>query len=229
MRNFDELRSVKDFDKQLRSVKDFDSHLRLAKDFAQKLWIPKQGKKRKPTAEELAEIARQEEEEQKRKREEKEEEELEDFLLMLAYILCLIYALGWKDAEQALEEEIDVEWNHDLETVDEVIDGKTFEDRIRDAETYEEVERIIDTEGHRDYNAGVYNAAKATGRDDLLKTWRTMLDDKVRDSHQYLEGVTVGLDDYFYTAGGARALYPGQFGEPDEDINCRCFIEITAV
>ena len=51
-----------------------------------------------------------------------------------------------------------------------------------------------------------------------------MLDDRVRDTHDYLEGVEVGLDDEFYTYLGNKAMFPGQFGVAEEDVNCRCWV-----
>ena len=56
-----------------------------------------------------------------------------------------------------------------------------------------------------------------------------MLDDKVRDTHQYLEGIEVGLDDLFYSESGASAEYPGGFGDPEEDCNCRCYVTLVRV
>ena len=151
----------------------------------------------------------------------------EEFCDWLEFVLCHVYAYGWQGVEDILGIRINVMFNGDTETVNLEIAGQTFRDRIMDEDTAEEILRVIDTEAHRDYNAGAYNAAKASGVTGLKKTWRTRMDDKVRDSHSYLEGVSVGIDDYFYTYTGARALYPGQFGEPDEDCNCRCAIEIT--
>ena len=87
--------------------------------------------------------------------------------------------------------------------------------------------RIIDTEAHRDYNTGVYDAGNESGEEGLMKEWRTRLDDKVRDAHAYLEGVKVGLNDRFYTYDGPSALYPGGFGDPALDCNCRCAITLT--
>lgn len=154
------------------------------------------------------------------------QEQKEKFCDWLEFILCHVYAWGWQGVEDVLGE-IRVMFNGDLETVNLVIAGKTFRDRVLDGKTAEDILRIIDTEAHRDFNAGAFNAAKASGVTGLKKTWRTRMDDKVRDTHSYLEGVSVDLDDYFYTYTGASALYPGQFGEPDEDCNCRCTIEIT--
>jgi uncharacterized protein with gpF-like domain len=52
-----------------------------------------------------------------------------------------------------------------------------------------------------------------------------MLDPRVRDSHDYLEGVTVSMDSEFFTYNGNHTYYPCQFGVPEEDINCRCWLE----
>lgn len=90
----------------------------------------------------------------------------------------------------------------------------------------EGVLRIIETESHRDYNTGVYDAATVSGLS-VKKRWNTMLDDKVRDTHSYLEGTTLDLEDRFYTYTGESALFPGGFGTPEEDCNCRCFVTLT--
>lgn len=104
------------------------------------------------------------------------------------------------------------------------IDGKTWEDRINEAKTKEELERIVKTECYRDYNEGAFDTAKGFA---THKTWVTMGDDRVRDSHWYLDGLTIGIDEYFYTLDGERALHPQGFGVASEDCNCRCILEYT--
>ena len=150
----------------------------------------------------------------------------EEFCDWLEFVLCHVYAWGWQGVEDVLGR-INVMWNGDLETVNMEIAGKTFRDRILDEDTAEEILRVIDTEAHRDYNAGAYNAAKASGKSGLKKRWWTMQDDRVRDSHRYLEGVEVGIDDAFYTDDGDSAMYPGQFSLPENNVNCRCIVTIV--
>ena len=150
----------------------------------------------------------------------------EEFCDWLEFVLCHVYAWGWQGVEDVLGR-INVMWNGDLETVNMEIAGQTFRDRILNEDTAEEILRVIDTEAHRDYNAGTYNAAKASGKSGLRKRWNTRLDDRVRDQHSYMEGMTVGLDDYFYTYTGDSTLYPGGFGVPELDVNCRCSISIV--
>ena len=69
-----------------------------------------------------------------------------------------------------------------------------------------------------------YQRAKKQGK--KLKTWHTMGDNKVRETHWPMDGVTVGIDEFF-TVGGFDMLYPmdGEHGAPPEEIiNCRCWV-----
>lgn len=154
-----------------------------------------------------------------------EKKKVEEFCDYLEFVLCLVYAYGWHDAEEIVGI-VPFKDGGDTETVNLEIEGKTFRERVTEDSSYEEVLRIIDTESHRDYNTGVYEAAEESGVP-VMKRWNTMLDDKVRETHQYLEGIEVGLDDLFYSESGASALYPGGFGDPEEDCGCRCYVTLT--
>lgn len=149
----------------------------------------------------------------------------EEFCDWLEFVLCHVYAWGWEGVEDVIGK-VNVMWNGDLETVNLEIAGETFRDRVLDVDTAEEVLRIIDTEAHRDFNTGAFNCAKASGKDGLKKRWETMRDDRVRDTHDYLEGMVVGIDDAFYTYDGDSAMYPGGFADPANNVNCRCGISI---
>lgn len=104
------------------------------------------------------------------------------------------------------------------------IDGKTWEDRVRDwyenGGTSADIVRIAETESHRVGNEIAFEAAKEVGA--RFKTWLTMLDDKVRDTHSYLESVSVGISDEFYTYDGDHAPFPGAFINADNNCGCRC-------
>ena len=157
----------------------------------------------------------------------KKREEIDRFCDYLEFVLCLVYAYGWKDAEEIVGI-VPFKDGFDDKAVNHEIDGKTFRDRITEDTTPEEILRLIDTEAHRDYNTGVYDAAEQSGKTGIRKRWNTMLDDRVRDPHAYMEGMLVGLNDEFYTYTGDRTLYPGGFGVPELDINCRCYITLQA-
>ena len=82
---------------------------------------------------------------------------------------------------------------------------------------------IARTEGHRVQNEAKmdsYHAAKGKGAD-IVKQWDATLDGATRDTHRLLDGQVRELDEDF-TVLGASAPYPGGFGDPAEDCNCRC-------
>ena len=107
------------------------------------------------------------------------------------------------------------------------IDGATWRDRVwtwyATGGTEADIERIAETEAHRDGNEAACETARMAGA--TRKTWVTMGDEKVRDTHIYLEGVTVGIDDNFYTYDGDRAQAPGMFSTAENNCNCRCELD----
>lgn len=83
--------------------------------------------------------------------------------------------------------------------------------------------RIARTEAHRIQCKATADAqwkAKEKGAD-VLKQWDASLDSKTRDTHRQLDGQIRELDEEFEVEG-KKAMMPGGFGEPEEDINCRC-------
>ena len=59
------------------------------------------------------------------------------------------------------------------------------------------------------------------------KTWCTMGDRRVRDTHREVDGVTVGILDYF-EVGESLMMYPcDPSGGPEETSNCRCWVEYS--
>lgn len=83
---------------------------------------------------------------------------------------------------------------------------------------------IVRTEGHRVQQASsadARNAAKAQGCS-VVKQWDSTLDGKTRDTHRELDGQIRETDKPFESSSGRKARYPGDFGDPAEDCNCRC-------
>lgn len=83
--------------------------------------------------------------------------------------------------------------------------------------------RIVRTEGHRIQQASAddaRNAAKAKGAD-VVKQWDSSLDGATRPLHRKLDGQIREVDEPF-EAGGKKVMYPGKFGDPSQDCNCRC-------
>ena len=89
---------------------------------------------------------------------------------------------------------------------------------------YNKTLRIAKTEGHRIQQEATYNVQKraiAKGAK-VVKQWDSTLDGKTRPTHRALDGQIIGVDEYFKSESGYKALYPGNFGIPSEDCNCRC-------
>lgn len=83
--------------------------------------------------------------------------------------------------------------------------------------------RIARTEGHRIQQSATHDAqkaAKAKGAD-VVKQWDSTLDGRTRPTHRKLDGQIREVDEPF-EIDGMKAMMPGDFGRPEEDINCRC-------
>lgn len=88
---------------------------------------------------------------------------------------------------------------------------------------YNKAIRISRTEGHRIQQQSALDAQKSAKEKgaDVVKQWDATLDDKTRPTHQELDGQIRELEEDF-TVGGISVAYPGGFGDPAEDCNCRC-------
>lgn len=88
---------------------------------------------------------------------------------------------------------------------------------------FSNAKRIVRTEGHRIQQASTMDAqnrAKAKGAN-VVKQWDSTLDGNTRPTHRMLDGQIREIDEPFQ-AHGQKAMYPGDFGDPAEDCNCRC-------
>lgn len=95
---------------------------------------------------------------------------------------------------------------------------------------YKKAMRIVRTESNRAINRGFEDVAQRTadlieGSDYIhVKEWCSMEDESVRDTHRHLNGKVIHVKDKFVSKSGRKADCPGGFGDPSEDINCRCFL-----
>ena len=151
-------------------------------------------------------------------------------------LLLMEYIYGNADGNEMLASAGAFEVDRDRmdQIVNAVIAGKTWRQRMEeyyasDAGTADDVIRIIETETHRVYNDSVLDVGERADREQggVMKTWLTVGDDRVRDTHEYLEGETVPVDRPFYTFDGDYAMYPGGFQLPQNNIQCRCSIFLT--
>lgn len=147
--------------------------------------------------------------------------------LMLDWLL-LAYADGVSDVVNQLGRE----WSPTIERVEEVIEadvgGMTVDERVDQdiyLEDYEALIGLAENERQRVYNTASYDTATAVGA--KTKTWHTMEDNKVRDTHEYIDRMTKPIDEPFYTYTGDSAMYPQGFGDAANNINCRCWLTYT--
>lgn len=179
---------------------------------------------------------------------EERKKRIDDRIDEILDILLMEYIYGNEDANEMLG--IAVDWSDttitlgteayriDTDRMEQVIDAvvadKTWKERVSEwygseNGTADDIIRIIETESHRVYNDSILDVGEQAEEDTggVSKTWFTVGDEKVRDPHRYLDGMTVGVNDYFYTYDGHGAKYPGGFGVPELDCNCRCSIWIS--
>lgn len=151
-------------------------------------------------------------------------EEEEDIIDELLDLFLLAYAMGNSVTNENLSSNWKPPIDEVMETVDAEVAGKTWRDRVRDyfsnGGTGEDLARIADTEMHRIANTAALDTARQAGA--TSKTWVTMADERVRDTHSYLESMTVGIDEDFYTYDGDHASAPGLFELAENNVNCRC-------
>ena len=148
----------------------------------------------------------------------------EDTIDELLDLFLLAYAMGNSVTNDNLSSDYSPPVDNVMKVVDAKVAGKTWRERVEDyfanGGTGEDIARIADTETHRIANTAALDTAKQAGATN--KTWVTMLDDRVRETHDYLEGMTVGIDEDFYTYDGDHASAPGLFELAENNVNCRC-------
>ncbi len=155
----------------------------------------------------------------------KSREDCEDIIDEMLDLFLLAYANGVESVNATMGKTITQPLETIQNTVYERIDGKTWEDRVWDyyanGGTVYDIARIAATEAHRDANAAAYDTARQAGA--TKKVWHCMMLDSSRDAHVYLNGVSAPIDGYFYS-GTDMTQYPGQWGVPEQDCNCLCWL-----
>ena len=151
-------------------------------------------------------------------------EDEEDIIDEMLDLFLLAYAQGNSVTNANLSSDWMPTVDDVMKVVDERVAGKTWRERVEEyfssGGSVDDLVRIAETETHRDANTAALDTAKRAGA--TRKTWATMLDDKVRETHDYLEGMTVDIDDEFYTYDGDHASAPGLFELAENNVRCRC-------
>lgn len=149
----------------------------------------------------------------------------------LLSLLIKAYQQGIVATADMLAYDLTVDTDSMYDAIFMVIDGKTFEDRVADHVTAGDLaglQTLAESEYHRVFNAAeedgayVFQSERGLG---VSKKWVTVRDEKVRDTHKYLEGMSVALDEEFYTFDGDHAARPGGFTKAENNVNCRCVLQ----
>lgn len=160
----------------------------------------------------------------------KSRQDCEDILdeLLDLYLLC------YADGATATNTELGTAVMPSLDAMDAAVyasvAGETWRDRVLgyydSGGTLYDIRRIAETDATRIYNQGAIDAVRANGASGVNKRWQTMMDDRVRDTHSYLQSMEVPFDEDFWTYDGDHAPAPGMFERPENNINCRCIVEV---
>lgn len=87
----------------------------------------------------------------------------------------------------------------------------------------ESIRAVLDTDFHRLYIEGGYARASAVDGN-VFKKWKTVVDNNRRETHKYLEGMTIPLNEEFFTFDGDSAKAPGLFSKAENNVRCRCIL-----
>lgn len=117
-------------------------------------------------------------------------------------------------------------YNHGVEVI-----ASTIEVLLRhDDEPYyfskDRARAIAENESNSIWNHTEYEDAVKNKK---YKTWRTVMDNRVRDTHVVMNGVTIPINDVFHLEGG-DCYYPrsDELGMDESEIaNCRCVLTFS--
>lgn len=148
-------------------------------------------------------------------------------------VLIKAYRMGIDAAGKMINAPLSIDTEDMFEAIFYFIDGETFENRIRTHVSdgnLTGLQTLMQSEFERIFNVALYDGGRqhqeATG-EQVYKTWLTMMDGRVRDTHDYLEGMTVPLGEYFFTWDGDSALAPHGFYLAKNNVNCRCVLMLS--
>lgn len=139
----------------------------------------------------------------------------------------LFYMLGAERTENNFNRDYDVDEDKMFDAVYKKYDNQDFRQRVSayvDANDIAGLKNLADTGMTRLFSTGAWDAAEAFGGG--RKRWETMEDDRVRATHEFLQGARVPMEERFHTFDGDSARYPGDFSDAHNNCNCRCWIDI---
>lgn len=139
------------------------------------------------------------------------------------------YLEGYAASEYMIQQEEEIDEELLLLALDKEYDGISIYDKFDtyyDEGDVDSLKVLMDSEFHRCYGQGGMDMALHSGKQ-VLKTWETMQDDRVRETHDFLDGVTIPLGEKFVTLDMDEAMFPGDFKLPENVVNCRCWLSYS--
>lgn len=153
----------------------------------------------------------------------------DDIIDEMFELYVLAYLSGADAANQMLGENRKADITEMEAAIFRKFEGEDYRARVREHIKQNDVSgviRVAETDTERIYNTAVYDMGASSPRR-VLKTWNTQEDNRVRDTHSYLQGRTLDANERFYTWDGDSARYPGDFELASNNVNCRCYITLT--
>lgn len=142
--------------------------------------------------------------------------------------LVYAYLMGVDNTNEDLSSSIVANDKELRDSVTKTVAGKDYKQRVSeyvDTNDIEAILKVAETDAHRSMEEAALSTARKAGA--RYKQWNTMEDPRVRDEHVPLDKVRVPVDGKFVTWDGFSADRPGNFGVPELDINCRCYLTFS--
>lgn len=129
-----------------------------------------------------------------------------------------------KDINETTKEALIKELKEGFAEGESIQDLRKRINKVFDQATTYRAERIARTEIVGSSNRGALEAYHQSGVVEK-KEWITARDEKVRDSHAATDGQIQDIDEPFILGSGVEMMCPGDFGPPEEVVNCRCTVK----
>ena len=143
-------------------------------------------------------------------------------LLIMSFVFGMDYVNGQLGTNKKLPSD------KAKEIVDKKVADETWKERISGyfkTDDFSYFPTLVETETMRVFNESALATAELNGA--KYKTWQTMEDTRVRDTHTYLQGVKLPINEKFYTSDGDSTYAPFGFELPQNNCNCRCILEFS--
>lgn len=176
----------------------------------------------------------------KRKRE--REEASKEYLDVLLFLFALISVYGDKPNWYAIEKEfrvriefIALKYCEDTDDLQGYLDDKSKDfiaitkDFVKKGDPYglSEERAVFEAVNEANDVVGLSEVIKAEKSGYKYKIWRTEKDDRVRPTHEVMEGKKIPINEMFVVGNGLMRYPHDYYYNPDECPNCRCALEFA--